>query len=111
LVRTLEECAVACVHVARKAGRAVSGYAQVMRALAHEPVALLLVAADTAPERRRHYSEQCLRRQIPSRPFLSKTRLGALVGREESSAIGILEPRLAERLIFYLEAMSRLTER
>jgi ribosomal protein L7Ae-like RNA K-turn-binding protein len=111
LVRTLEERAIACVHMARKAGRTVSGYARVMRALAQDPVTLLLMAEDTAPERRREYAMGCLRRQIPSHSFLVKTQLGALVGRDESSAIGILDRRLSERLRFYFEGMSRLMER
>lgn len=111
LVSALEERAIACIHMARKAGRAVSGYARVMRALACEPVTLLLMAEDTAPERLREYTRHCMRRQIPSHLFLMKTRLGALAGRDESSAIGILDTRLSERLRFYLEGMRQLTER
>jgi hypothetical protein len=37
--------------------------------------------------------------------------LGGLAGRDVSSAIAILEPRLGERLLGYLEGMGRLTER
>lgn len=111
LVSALEARAIACIHMARKAGRAVSGYSRVMRALAYEPVAFLLMAEDTAPERLREYMRHCVRRQIPSHRFLMKTQLGALVGRDESSAIGILDARLSERLRFYLEGMRQLTER
>jgi predicted RNA-binding protein YlxR (DUF448 family)/ribosomal protein L30E len=115
LVRTmaniLEARAMACLHIARKAGRVVSGYTQVMRALVHDPVALLLVAEDTAPERRREYEMRCARRQIPYRSFLTKARLGELVGRDESSAIGIEDARLSERLTCDLEGMRRLMER
>jgi predicted RNA-binding protein YlxR (DUF448 family)/ribosomal protein L30E len=111
MANTLAERAMACLHIARKAGRVVSGYTQVMRALVHEPVALLLVAEDTAPERRREYERQCARRQIPYRSFLTKARLGELVGRDESSAMGIEDARLSERLTLYLEGMRRLMER
>jgi uncharacterized protein len=111
MANTLEARARACLHIARKAGRVVSGYTQVMRALVHEPVALLLVAEDTAAERRREYEKQCASRQIPYRSFLTKARLGELVGRDESSAIGIEDARLSERLMFYLEGMGRLMER
>jgi ribosomal protein L7Ae-like RNA K-turn-binding protein len=107
----MEEKALACIRMARKAGRVVSGYTQVSRALWHEPVACLLVAEDTARARRREYQEGCEKRQIPCRSFLTKARLGELAGRDESSAIGILDPRLSEHLMFYLEGMGRLIER
>jgi uncharacterized protein len=105
------ERVLACIRMARKAGRVVSGYTQVCRALMHEPVACLLVAEDTARERQCEYQGWCTNRQIPCRSFLTKARLGELAGRDESSAIGILDTRLGERLMGYLEDMSRLTER
>jgi uncharacterized protein len=111
MVSALEERLIGSIHMARKAGHAVSGYTQVMRALRHEPVTLLLVAEDTAPERLREYQQRCTSRQIPHRPFLTKARLGELVGRDESSAIGIQDARLSERLISDLEGMGRLMER
>ncbi len=111
MARIMEERALACIRMARKAGRAVSGYTQVSRAVLHEPVACLLVAVDTAQERRREYQGWCANRQIPCRSFLTKARLGELAGRDESSAIAILDTRFGERLRGYLEAMSRLTER
>jgi ribosomal protein L7Ae-like RNA K-turn-binding protein len=107
----MAERALGCIRIARKAGRVVSGYTQVSRALMYEPVACLLVAEDTARERLREYQGWCAKRQIPCRSFLTKARLGELAGRDESSAMGILEPRLGERLIGYIEGMSRLTER
>jgi predicted RNA-binding protein YlxR (DUF448 family)/ribosomal protein L30E len=111
MASVMEERAVGCIRIARKAGRVVSGYTQVSRALMYEPVACLLVAEDTARERRREYQSWCAKRQIPYRSFLTKARLGELAGRDESSALGILDPRLGERLLGYLEGMSRLTER
>lgn len=110
MTRTFEERGLAWIHIARKAGRVVSGYTQVIHALEREPVALLLLAEDTAPDRLREYGTRCASRRIPYRVFLTKARLGALVGRDESSAIGIQEARLAERLTFYLEGVSRLKE-
>jgi predicted RNA-binding protein YlxR (DUF448 family) len=110
MASVMAERALGCIRIARKAGRVVSGYTQVSRALMDEPVACLLVAEDTARERRREYEGWCATRQIPCRSFLTKARLGELAGRGESSAMGILDPRLGERLIGYLEGMSRLTE-
>jgi predicted RNA-binding protein YlxR (DUF448 family) len=110
MARVMAERVLGCIRIARKAGRVVSGYTQVSRALMYEPVACLLVAEDTARERLREYQGWCATRQIPCRSFLTKARLGELAGRDESSAMGILEPRLGERLIGYLEGMSRLTE-
>ena len=107
----MEERVLACIRIARKAGRVVSGYTQVSRALMSEPVVCLLVAEDTARERRREYESWCAKRQIPYRSFLTKARLGELAGRDESSALGILDARLGERLLRSLEGMSRLTER
>ena len=107
----MEERALTCIRMARKAGRVVSGYTQVSRAVMHEPVACLLIAADTARERRREYETWCAKRQIPCHSFLAKARLGELAGRDESSALGILDARLSARLLEYLEGMSRLTER
>jgi uncharacterized protein len=111
MARVIEERALGCIRIARKAGRVVSGYTQVSRALMSQPVACLLVAEDTARERRHEYQGWCAKRQIPCRSFLTKARLGELAGRDESSALGILDPRLGERLKGYLEGMSRLTER
>jgi len=111
MASVMEERVLACIRMARKAGRVVSGYTQVSRALVREPVVCLLVAEDTARERRREYEGWCAKRQIPCRSFLAKTRLGELAGRDESSALGILDPRLGERLLGYLEGMSRLMER
>jgi predicted RNA-binding protein YlxR (DUF448 family) len=111
MASVLEERATACVRLARKAGRAVSGYARVRRALMREPVACLLIADDTARERRREYEGGCAHRQIPCRSFLTKARLGELTGRDESSAIGILDTHLCERLMWDLEGMSRLMQR
>jgi hypothetical protein len=111
MARVMEERAVGCIRITRKAGRVVSGYTQVSRALMAAPVACLLVAEDTAQERRREYQGWCAKRQIPYRSFLTKARLGELAGRDECSALGILDPRLGERLLGYIEGMSRLTER
>ena len=111
MASVMEARVLACIRIARKAGRVVSGYAQVSRALVHEPVVCLLVAEDTARERRHEYEGWCAKRQIPCRSFLTKARLGILAGRDESSALGILDARLGERLLGYLEGMSRLTER
>jgi ribosomal protein L7Ae-like RNA K-turn-binding protein len=111
MARVMEERALGCIRIARKAGRVVSGHTQVSRALMYQPVACLLVAEDTARERRHEYEGWCAKRQIPCRSFLTKARLGELAGRDESSALGILDPRLGERLRGCLEGMSRLTER
>lgn len=111
IASVLEERALAYIRLARKAGRLVSGYTQVNRALMSEPVACLLVAEDTASERRHEYQSRSANRQIPYRSFLTKARLGELAGRDESSAIGILDRGLSEHLMFYLEGMSRLAER
>ncbi len=111
MASVMVERALGCIRIARKAGRVVSGYTQVSRALMYEPVACLLVAEDTARDRLREYQGWCTKRQIPCRSFLTKARLGELAGRDVCSAMGILEPRLGERLIGYLEGMGRLTER
>jgi uncharacterized protein len=110
MAHVMEERALACIRMARKAGRVALGYTRVSRALIHEPVACLLMAEDIARQRRREYEGWCANRQIPCRSFLTKARLGELAGRDESSAIAILDSRFGERLRGYLEAMSRLTE-
>jgi uncharacterized protein len=111
MARVMEERSLGYIRIARKAGRVVSGYTQVSRALMDGLVACLLVAEDAALERRREYERWCAQHQIPCRLFLTKVRLGELAGRDESSAIGILEPRLGERLLGSIEGMSRLSER
>jgi predicted RNA-binding protein YlxR (DUF448 family) len=111
MARVMAERASGCIRIARKAGRVVSGYTQVRRALMYEPVACLLVAEDTAPDRRREYEGWCAQRRIPCHLFLTKARLGELAGRDVSSALGMMDPRLGERLIGYLEGMGRLMER
>jgi uncharacterized protein len=111
MARVMEERALTCIRMARKAGRVVSGYTQVSRALMHASVTCLLIAEDTARERRHEYEAWSAKRRIPSHSFLAKARLGELAGRDESSALGILDARLSARLLEYLEGMSRLTER
>jgi len=111
MARATEERVLACIRMTRKAGRLVSGYTQVSRALMHERVACLLIAEDTAPDRRHEYEAWCAKRQIPCHSFRAKVQLGELAGRDESSALGVLDPRLGARLLEYLEGMSRLTER
>lgn len=111
IIQAMEDKVLAYIRLARKAGRVVSGYSQVNRALMSEPVACLLVAEDAACERRREYHSRSANRQIPCRSFLTKARLGELAGRDESSALGILDARLAEQLAFFLEGMKRLVDR
>lgn len=111
MAKKLEERGLASIRIARKAGRIVSGYSRVVHALQYEPVALLLVAENSAPDRLREYTAWCEMRRIPYRSLLTKARLGELVGRDECSAIGIQETRMAERLTFYLEGVRQLMER
>lgn len=111
MASVMEVRALACIRIGRKAGRVVSGYTQVSRALGSQPVACLVVAGDTAGERLREYEGRCAQRQIPWRTFLTKTQLGELTGRDECSAIGILDTRMATHLMFCLEARGRLMER
>lgn len=111
ITEKLQARVLASIRIARKAGYVVSGYSRVMHALQSEPVALLFLAEDGAPDRRREYTAWCEKRGIPYRSLLTKARLGELVGRDECSAVGIQETRLAERLTFYLQGVSRLMER
>jgi predicted RNA-binding protein YlxR (DUF448 family)/ribosomal protein L30E len=111
LAQAMEDRALAYIRLARKAGRLVSGYSQVKRALMSAPVAYLLIAEDVAGERRHEYVSWAATRQIPYRSFLTKARLGELAGRDESSAVGILDIRLAEPLAWLLGGMQRLAER
>jgi uncharacterized protein len=111
MTRATEERVLACIRMTRKAGRLISGYTQVSRALMHERVACLLIAEDTARERRLEYEAWCAKRQIPWHSFRAKAQLGELAGRDESSALGVLDPRLGACLLESLEGMSRLTER
>jgi predicted RNA-binding protein YlxR (DUF448 family) len=111
MASVMEERALACIRIARKAGRVVSGYTQVSRALMADTVACLLVAGDTACERLQEYQVRCAHRHLPFRAFLTKAQLGELTGRDQCSAIGILDLRLSVFLLFYLEAIDRLMER
>jgi predicted RNA-binding protein YlxR (DUF448 family) len=111
MASALRARAVGYIHLARKAGRAVSGYTQVLRALTHAPVGCLLIAEDVAPQRWQEYTRRCASRGISYRSFLTKAQLGALAGAAERSAIAIQDARLAERLMFCLEGMSRLMAR
>jgi uncharacterized protein len=111
MAHVVEERVLTYIRMARKAGRLVSGHTQVSRALMHERVACLLIAEDTARERRHEYEAWCAKRQIPCHSFRTKVQLGELAGRDESSALGVLDIHLGARLLEYLEGMSRLTER
>ncbi|RMF87578.1 MAG: DUF448 domain-containing protein [Nitrospinota bacterium] len=88
--------------LAQKAGRLVSGHARLMQALQRGEIVLLLMAEDIAPERRSEYEQLCQQQQITCYSLLTKHELGACIGKELRSAVGLKDARFAKVFDAYL---------
>lgn len=82
--------------LARRAGQLVAGFDQVADALRHRPVAVLVAAADGAPEGRRKL--RALAGAVPLVELLDRRELGRAIGRDEVVHLALLPGGLAQRL-------------
>ncbi len=82
--------------LARRAGQLVAGFDQVADALRHRRVAVLVAAADGAPEGRRKL--RALAGAVPLIELLDRRELGSAIGRDEVVHLAVLPGGLAERL-------------
>jgi predicted RNA-binding protein YlxR (DUF448 family) len=82
--------------LARRAGQLVAGFDQVADALRHRRVAVLVAAADGAPEGRRKL--RALAGAVPLVELLDRRELGGAIGRDEAVHLAVLPGGLAGRL-------------
>lgn len=91
------------IGLARRAGQAVAGFDNVMRALDERPgVAVLVEASDGAADGKRKLSGAAKSRGLKTQVIevLTSTELGLALGRENVIHAALKPGRLAERLIF-----------
>lgn len=84
--------------LAQRAGQLVSGHARLTQALERGEVFFLLLAEDIAPEREAEYIRLCSLHQIVWQKLFTKTELGACIGKEVRSAVGITGVRIAQNV-------------
>jgi uncharacterized protein len=95
--RLLVSRALDCLGLARRAGQVAMGFDQVRACLRSSAAAVLIAAADSAPDGRRK-----LRQLAPGVPVItafSKAELGAALGREGIVHVAVAPGGLARRLI------------
>jgi uncharacterized protein len=95
--RLLVSRALDCLGLARRAGQVAMGFDQVRACLRSSSAAVLIAAADSAPDGRRK-----LRQLAPGVPVItafSKAELGAALGREGIVHVAVAPGGLARRLI------------
>jgi len=95
LLRLLEDQLLGLVPLARKAGQVLAGTGPLLERLGHEPFALVILARDISSGRgaKLHHKAQAC--GVETIAYLTKERLGQLVGKSESSALGIKPGGLA----------------
>jgi uncharacterized protein len=102
--RLLASRALDCLGLARRAGQVAMGFDQVRACLRTSAAAVLIAAADSAPDGRRK-----LRRLAPDLPVItafSRAELGAALGREGIVHVAVASGGLARRLIASVRRLS-----
>jgi predicted RNA-binding protein YlxR (DUF448 family) len=102
--RLLASRALGCVGLARRAGQVVVGFDQVRAALRASKVAVLIAAADGAADGRAK-----LRRLAPDLPLItavSRSELGACLGRDDVVQVAVAPGGLAQRLLRDVERLA-----
>ena len=102
--RLLIARALDCLGLARRAGQVAVGFEQVRACLRSAAPAVLVAAADSAPDGRNK-----LRRLAPDLPVImafSRAELGAALGREAVVHVAVAPGRLAQRLLCYTRRLA-----
>ena len=102
--RLLVGRALDCLGLARRAGQVAVGFEQVRTCLRSSSAAVLVAAADGAPDGRGK-----LRRLAPDLPVItafSGAELGAALGRERVVHLAVAPGRLAQRLLCYTRRLA-----
>lgn len=84
--------------LSRKAGKAEDGREIVEKGLAKGSIRLLLLAEDVSAGSFKGMTEKCDRKGIRYHSFLSKDKIGALLGKDERGAVGITDESFAQQI-------------
>lgn len=94
--------------LSRKAGKVVDGREAVEKSLEKGDIKLLLMAEDIASGSYKEMKEKCIKKGVKYNLYFSKGKLGALLGKGERGAVGIVDESfsaLLERELDRLRSM------
>lgn len=86
------------ISLSRKAGKVVDGREAVEKGIEKGSVRLLLLAEDLSPQSMKEMTDVCLKKGIRRHTYLSKDKLGALLGKGERGAVGITDESFSSLL-------------
>jgi predicted RNA-binding protein YlxR (DUF448 family)/ribosomal protein L30E len=84
--------------ISRKAGRVLDGREAVEKGIDKGSARLVLMAEDISMRSFSDIAEKCLKKGIVYRTYLSKDRIGALIGKGERGAVGVTDESLSSML-------------
>lgn len=84
--------------LSRKAGKAEDGREIVEKGMAKGTIRLLLLAEDISAGSFKEMTEKCDRKGIRYHSFLSKDKIGTLLGKDERGAVGITDESFAQQI-------------
>ncbi len=96
LLQQLQEQLQGLLSLARKAGQLLAGAGPLQERLGHEPFAVLVVAGDISEGRAAKLLHKARACGVDTIGYLTKEELGQLVGKGESSALGLRPGGLAK---------------
>lgn len=81
-----------------KAGKLVSGEFATENALKDGKVYLMITPEDASDNTKKKFSDMCAFRNVPYEQFGTKKTLGAAIGKEERSSIGIVDKGFSDAI-------------
>lgn len=89
--------------LAAKAGKLVSGEEACEKALKSGKVELVLIASNASENTQKKMSDMCSFRSVKAKIFGEKGKLGKYIGKENRSAVAVLDHGFASRLTEMIE--------
>lgn len=96
--------------LAQRAGRVLSGAAQVEGGFAKGQAALLLLAGDASEETVKQYTRAAARARIPVMSYGTKTELGRALGKGVRSAALVCDKGFAKAIITKIDTKKRMEQ-
>lgn len=87
----------------QKARKLVSGEFSVKQAVLSEETHLVIVSIDASHNTKKFFNDKCSYRKIPCVTWGTREALGQILGKEERVAIGILDEKLAEKIVAMIQ--------
>lgn len=86
------------IGICQKARKMVAGEFAVKQAVLSEAVSLVIVTTDASSNTKKLFHDKSSYREIPCLEWGTRDELGHLLGKGERVVIGILDPKLAEKI-------------